>query len=113
APLATVAKATEAALASKHSPISWQAMMTGRKPEPLELRRFILTQPRLQYSAVEPGERASEAIHAAAQPYAGERRARANHRTGRALGRSILDLEQRSVVLHLAFGRAALPLADA
>lgn len=67
APLATVAKATEAALAGRHSPISWQAMMTGRKPEPLELRRFILTQPRLQYSAVEPGERATEAIHAAAQ----------------------------------------------
>src|SRR6185437_16827723 len=50
APLGAVAQASAAALAGKHEPISWQAMMTGRKAEPLELRRFILTQPKLDYN---------------------------------------------------------------
>jgi hopanoid biosynthesis associated RND transporter like protein HpnN len=66
-PFSTVADAVNAALAGKHQPLSWQTLMTGRKPEPLELRRFILTQPKLDYSDVEPGAPATAAIHAAAQ----------------------------------------------
>jgi uncharacterized protein len=66
-PLSTVAQAAAAALAGKREPLSWQAMMTGRKPEPLELRRFILTQPKLDYRHVEPGAPATAAIHEAAR----------------------------------------------
>ena len=66
-PLATVARASAAALERKHQPISWQGMMTGRAPEPLELRRFILTQPKLDYNDVEPGAPATAAIHDAAR----------------------------------------------
>ncbi len=67
APLDTVARATEAALAGRHAPVSWQTMITGRKPEPLELRRFILTQPKLDFGQVQPGAPASDAIHDAAR----------------------------------------------
>jgi uncharacterized protein len=67
APLATVALAAEAALAGRYEPISWQAMMTGRKPEPQELRRFIMTQPKLDFNEVEPGAPATAAIHTAAK----------------------------------------------
>jgi uncharacterized protein len=62
----TLAQATEAALASRDEPISWQGMMTGRKPEPLELRRFIQTQPNLDFAEAMPGAPASAAIRAAA-----------------------------------------------
>jgi hopanoid biosynthesis associated RND transporter like protein HpnN len=67
ASLSTVAAATTAALQGQHRPLSWQAMMTGRKAEPLELRRFILTQVNLDYNAVQPGQQATDAIHAAAR----------------------------------------------
>ena len=67
APLSTVAAATEASLAGRHEPISWQTMMTGRKAEPLELRRFILTQPILDYEELEPGARAASAVKNAAR----------------------------------------------
>ncbi len=66
-PLSAVAQASAAALAGKREPLSWQAMMTGRTPEPLELRRFILTQPKLDYDDVEPGAPATAAIHEAAR----------------------------------------------
>jgi hopanoid biosynthesis associated RND transporter like protein HpnN len=65
--LTTVAQATNAALAGKHDPLSWETMMTGRKPKPLELRRFILTQPVLDYNDVQPGKPAEDAVHEAAR----------------------------------------------
>ena len=65
--LTTVAAATETSLAGRHEPISWQTMMTGRKAEPLELRRFILTQPILDYEDLEPGARAAAAVKGAAR----------------------------------------------
>jgi hopanoid biosynthesis associated RND transporter like protein HpnN len=63
----TLAQATEAALAGRDEPISWQGMMTGRKPEPLELRRFIQTQPNLDFAEAMPGAPAGAAIRAAAR----------------------------------------------
>ncbi len=66
-PLSTVAQAAAAALAGKREPLSWQGMMTGRNPEPRELRRFILAQPKLNYEDVEPGAPATAAIHDAAR----------------------------------------------
>ena len=65
--LSTVAAATTAALEGQHRPLSWQTMMTGRKAEPLELRRFIIIQANLDYNAVQPGQQATNAIRAAAR----------------------------------------------
>jgi hopanoid biosynthesis associated RND transporter like protein HpnN len=66
-PLGAVADAAEAALAGRHAPLSWQTLMTGREPDPLELRRFVLTQPKLDRSELMPGAAASDAIHRAAR----------------------------------------------
>lgn len=65
--LTTVAQAANAALAGQHDPVSWQTMMTGRKSDALELRRFILTQPVLDYNDVQPGKPAEDAVHEAAR----------------------------------------------
>ncbi len=62
-----VDQASGAALAGRHQRLSWQNLLTGQKPEQNELRRFILTQPILDYSDLEPGARATEAVHDAAR----------------------------------------------
>lgn len=65
-PFTAVAEATENALAGRNAPLSWQTLLSGRAPDPRELRRIILVQPVLDYDALEPGERATNAIRAAA-----------------------------------------------
>src|SRR5690348_6972695 len=62
-----VDEAAKAALAGKRRRLSWQNLLTGEKPEQNELRRFIQTQPVLDYTALEPARRATDAIHAAAR----------------------------------------------
>ena len=42
----------------KHEGLSWQQMMTGRKAEPRDLRRFVVTRPVLDFTGLEPGETA-------------------------------------------------------
>ncbi|HET7594014.1 MAG TPA: MMPL family transporter [Stellaceae bacterium] len=64
---AAVDQAAKAALAGEHRRLSWQNLLTGEKPEQNELRRFILTQPNLDYSALEPAARATDAVHVAAR----------------------------------------------
>ncbi len=64
-PFAVFADTVEASLAGKYRPLSWQTLLTGRKPGALELRRFILVQPVLDFEAIEPGGKASAAIRAA------------------------------------------------
>jgi hopanoid biosynthesis associated RND transporter like protein HpnN len=66
-PMDAVARAARAARAGRYDPLSWQTLLTGRKAEPRELRRFILARPVLDYSALEPGRRAVVAVKAAAQ----------------------------------------------
>ena len=44
---------------------SWHELLGGKRPEPSELRRFIEVHPVLDYSALEPGRRSSEAIRKA------------------------------------------------
>ncbi|HUK60033.1 MAG TPA: MMPL family transporter [Stellaceae bacterium] len=65
-PLAAVKQSVEAALQGRFAPLSWQNMLTGRKPDPRELRRFILTQPVLDYEALQPGAAATAAVREAA-----------------------------------------------
>src|ERR1035438_339806 len=67
APMEAVARAAGAARAGKYDPLSWQTLLSGRKADPRELRRFILVRPVLDFSAVEPGRKAVVAVKAAAQ----------------------------------------------
>lgn len=62
APLGQIANTSETVLTGKPVPLSWQSLLTGRKPLPQEMRRFILVQPKLDYDALEPGKKASDAI---------------------------------------------------
>ena len=66
-PLDAVDRATRAALAGRHEPLSWQTLLGGRKADPRELRRFILARPVLNFKAVEPGHKAVVAVRAAAR----------------------------------------------
>lgn len=62
APFKAVADSTEAALNGRYAPLSWQTLLSGSPASPRELRHFILVQPVLQYTALEPGLRATQAI---------------------------------------------------
>ena len=66
-PLDAIAQSVEAAADGTYRPLSWQNLLTGRDPERRELRRFVLVQPVLDYSALEPGARASEAVRETAR----------------------------------------------
>jgi hopanoid biosynthesis associated RND transporter like protein HpnN len=63
-PLSELAAALESIVAGQTPAFSWHTLFTGRAPDPRELRRFVLVQPILDYSALQPGGRASAAIRA-------------------------------------------------
>ena len=62
-----LADAFEAAAAGRPAFFSWRALIAGEPGTPQERRRFVLIQPVLDYGALQPGARASEAIRAAAR----------------------------------------------
>jgi len=66
-PFMSFADAVKDSLDGKFHPLSWQTLLTGRKPMAEELRKFILIQPILDYSGLEPGGAASAAIRQAAK----------------------------------------------
>jgi len=66
-PITAVATAIKATLAGSSAAVPWSEIFTGRKPRPEELRKFLITQPVLDYGDITPGARASEAIRTAAQ----------------------------------------------
>jgi hopanoid biosynthesis associated RND transporter like protein HpnN len=66
-PLGAISAGVESALAGRYAPLSWQSLLTGRPPDKHQLRRFVLAQPVLDYSALEPGERGRDAVRAAAR----------------------------------------------
>lgn len=66
-PIAGFANSVESVVQGKPKPISWQTMLTGRTPGPLELRRFILVQATLDFDALQPGAQSSQAIRTAAR----------------------------------------------
>jgi hopanoid biosynthesis associated RND transporter like protein HpnN len=65
-PMRQFAKTIEAEAAARPAALDWGSMMTGQPPRPEELRHFILVQPKLDFSALEPGAAASAAIRATA-----------------------------------------------
>jgi hopanoid biosynthesis associated RND transporter like protein HpnN len=66
-PFGAVADAVEAALDGRYAPLSWQNLLSDRKPGPRELRRIVLARPSLNFGDVEPGRMAVGRVHALAQ----------------------------------------------
>jgi len=66
-PLAAMADSLAGVAAGKDRPLSWQAMISGDKPDNRTLRRFILVQPKLSFGKLEPGGDATAAIRSAAK----------------------------------------------
>lgn len=65
--LSGLADALEAVVGGQLPAFSWHTLLSGRAADAHELRRFILVQPILEYSALQPGERASAAIRHSAR----------------------------------------------
>jgi hypothetical protein len=65
-PLSMAAAAFEDVLAGRSAVFSWQELLIGHRPGASDLRRFIEVHPILDYSALEPGRRSSDAIQKAA-----------------------------------------------
>ena len=61
-----LSKAYSSALSGRRDFFSWQTILGAGKPNPEELRRFLNVKPVLDYSALEPGHKASQAIRDAA-----------------------------------------------
>jgi uncharacterized protein len=49
-------------LAGRPASFSWRVLASGKPAEPSELRRFIEVEPVLDFSALQPGRAATEAI---------------------------------------------------
>jgi hopanoid biosynthesis associated RND transporter like protein HpnN len=64
-PLSLVASTLESVLAGRAASFSWQELMRGQAAEPADLRRFIQIRPVLDYGALEPGRKSTEAIRQA------------------------------------------------
>src|SRR5205085_2334275 len=60
--LAAIGDVVQGVLDGRPQSVSWQQMMTGEKPEPRELRRFVLTRPVLDFTGLEPGGKARAEI---------------------------------------------------
>lgn len=60
--LAAVAGAIDGVLRGQPASVSWERLMTGKPPDPRELRHFILTVPVLDFTALEPGARAEAEV---------------------------------------------------
>jgi uncharacterized protein len=60
--MARLADAFEAVVAGRTPPFSWRSLIAQRDPAPRELRRFILVHPVLDYTALQPGGGATDAI---------------------------------------------------
>jgi hopanoid biosynthesis associated RND transporter like protein HpnN len=61
-PMTMAADTVEAILAGQPATFSWRVLASGKPAEPRDLRRFIEIQPKLDFSALEPGRAATDAI---------------------------------------------------
>lgn len=64
-PLAALSDTLGNALAGTPAPLAWRALITGQPSDRRELRRFVMVQPILDFSALQPGERATKAVRQA------------------------------------------------
>src|SRR5579872_3440329 len=65
-PLSMASDVIEKVLANRPAAFSWQELLSGKRPSPSDLRRFIEVHPVLDYTSLEPGHVSSEAIRKAA-----------------------------------------------
>jgi len=65
APMTKLGDALDTLEAGKPTTFSWLEMVTG-KPDPSQLRKLVLVNPKLDFAALEPGAKASQAIRDAA-----------------------------------------------
>ncbi|HXW70528.1 MAG TPA: MMPL family transporter [Methylocella sp.] len=65
-PLAAMGEALGDLLADRPVFFSWRSLLSEAPPDPRELRRFVVVKPVLDYSALMPGEGASDFIRATA-----------------------------------------------
>lgn len=63
--LAAIANALELLAKGEDPAFSWRKLITGRAPEPSELRRFVTIQPVLDFDDLQPGGKATATIRAA------------------------------------------------
>jgi hypothetical protein len=61
-PMTMAADTVSEALAGRPASFSWHVLASGKPAEPQELRRFIEVEPVLDFSALEPGRKATDAI---------------------------------------------------
>jgi uncharacterized protein len=64
AAVVAIGDALEELQQGKRPAFSWRRLITGRPPEPSELRRFVNIQPVLDYEDLQPGGKATKAIRA-------------------------------------------------
>src|SRR5277367_133552 len=60
--VAAIADALERIEQGQHPAFSWRRLISGRAPDPSDLRRFVNIQPVLDYGALEPGGQATKAV---------------------------------------------------
>ncbi|HEX9461615.1 MAG TPA: MMPL family transporter [Alphaproteobacteria bacterium] len=65
--ITAIGAAINSVITGAEHPMSWSEILTGRTPRPEELRRFIVTKPVLDFSDIQPGARATEAVRTAAR----------------------------------------------
>jgi uncharacterized protein len=65
-PLSLAEKTLSDVLAGKPATFSWQTLVQGAPPQAAQLRHFIEVQPVLDYSALQPGRKATDGIRQAA-----------------------------------------------
>ena len=65
--LTALAGTFEKAVAEKPAFFSWRTLVTGDSPDLRDTRRVILVQPEMDFSQLQPGQRASDAIRATAR----------------------------------------------
>ena len=61
-----IADALETLSGGKYPAFSWRKLITGRRPEPSDLRRFIYIQPVLDFDDLQPGRKATATTREAA-----------------------------------------------
>ncbi|MCI4678920.1 MMPL family transporter [Rhodoblastus acidophilus] len=66
-PLESITGAIDDAVRGKASDFSWSALFSGAPPTVRDKRRFIMVKPVLDFSALEPGAEASDALRAVAR----------------------------------------------
>jgi hopanoid biosynthesis associated RND transporter like protein HpnN len=90
-PLNALATSAEAAAAGQNQPISWQQFLSGRKPEPGQLRHFVLASTALNFGQIQSASQAIEAVRSAAHNAGLEPK---NGVTVRVTGQVALDNDQ-------------------